>query len=426
MSLPENSIERVRITNEFGEIVLRKAGDHWQLAAPVSAAADDSAVNALLSTLIAAETKGAIDDVAEPAVFGLQPPRITIEVEGDGTTEVVKVGKRSPVSQDLYVQRANDPAIYQATGALDGSPSKNADEFREKRVFPFFADAVTAITLKNTGSTLELRRKGLDWTMTVLGRLYDADDGIAGGLAQDLANLRLTKWISEKGTPAELQNAGLKSPLASIEVELTGGKKHTLLLGKMAGNDQSAKVADQSQIIQIASWSTKQLLKTPDELRDRRLMVFAPTQVHRLVLRKGDSEVVVERSAGEWKVSGAAAGKANPERMAQILTALTELRANEFQPSTPESRRAHLLAPPLRTVEAYDASGKPLGNLNVGKDEEDWAMWVQTADRQVEAKVPNDFVKNKWPNEPQSLFKAPEEPAPAAPGESPDQPHGHP
>lgn len=426
VSLPENNISQVRITNAFGEILLRKSGEHWRLAAPVSDAADDSAVNALLSTLISADTKSTVEGAADAAVFGLQPPKITIEIEGDGTSEVIKVGKRSPVSQDLYVQRGNEPVIYQATGGLDGSASKNFDEFRAKQVFAFSADAVTAVTLKNAGSALELRRNGADWTMKAGGMQQDADDGIANGLAQDLANLRLTKWKSEHATPAELDATGLKSPLTSIEVELTDGAKHALQLGKMAGNDQSAKVAGRPQIIELASWSTKQLLKTPEELRDRQLMAFAPNRVDRLVMRTGASEIVIRRAADGWDVSGSVSGKANADRISEILTALTELRANEFKPSTPQTRSAHMLTPPLRTLEAYDVAGKQLGILNFGKDEEDWAMWAQSADKRVEAKIPNDFVKNKWPNDSESLFKAPKNPAPEGAEEGLAEPHGQP
>ncbi len=419
LKFPETGISKVHITNQFGEIHLRKTGDQWLLASPVSAPADDAAVNALISTLISAETKSTVGE-DDPASFGLQPPKITIVVEGDGESETIKIGKRSPVGQDLYVQRGDAPTIFLATGALDDTPSKKADEFREKRVFSFNADAVTAITLKNRGKVVELRRKGTSWIMEVDGQHQNADDGIAAGLAQDLANLRLTKWSAENATPADIANAGLKSPGAAIDIELTDGQRHTLLFGKTAGNDQSAKVAARSQIIEIAAWSTQQLLKSPEDLRNRQLISAAPEAVHRLVLRTGNEpELVLQRTGDAWDVSGAATGKANAERVQGILTALTEMRANEFRPSTPATRTEHNLAPALRSITAFDAGGKQVGVINFGKLEEDWAVWVQTADKGVEAKVPNDFVKNKWPYDPKALFTAPE----AEPTSSPD---GHP
>lgn len=408
VTIRQEDIERLVIDNEHGHIELMKQAGKWRMAAPVSAPSDESTVNGLLASLTSAETKSTIDDVKDFTPFGLTIPQATIEIYGvGGRHEKLRIGKRSAVSQDLYVRRGDESKVLQTTGGLDGTPTREPDAFREKRLFSFEGDAVTAVTISMPERTVVLRRQGDDWRM-LKPLLLDADDATVRQIAQDIAGLRASKWLVENATPNDLKTYELTSPTTLVEVQLLDGSKHAIRFGPNRQDQRVAKVDGQPQIVYVADWSYKQLTKTPEELRDRRLFPVQPGDVARLVLRQGEDKVIaLKRESVGWSIAGNASGQANPSKVDELLTALADLRATEWKPATPQSRKDHELDPPLRVVEAYNQSGELIGVVKFGKEEDGWSVWAQGKDPLVEAKTPNDFVKNKWPYNPTDLFAAP-------------------
>lgn len=403
----EFDITRVEIDNEFGKTIVAKSGEKWHMESPVSAPADESSINALLASISSAETKEAVEGVADMAFYGLNPPKITLTVTAGDKRESVKIGKRSPVSQDLYVLRDSDGKVYQTSGGLDGSPGKKSDEFREKRLFTFEAEAVTGVTIKQGSQELVLKRTGDQWQILKPVALK-AEASLATTLAGDLASIRATHWLVENAAPADLQKYELNKSVTTIEAELTDGKRQTLILGPVRGNDRIARVAGKGQIVNVADWSAKQLLKTVEDLRDRNLISIRSEDINRMSFRTSDVRLVTfKREGGGWSVSGNASGMADGEKVQELIDTIVGLRAEEWKTTDKETLKAHELLPPLRVVDLYDASGKLRGTIRLGKEENESLMWAQTDDPRVEAKVTSDFVKNKWPNDIKAFFSAP-------------------
>lgn len=400
-------IDRLTIVNAAGRIELVKRGEAWHLAAPVSAPADESAVSSLVSSLTSAETKETIAGAADLAGFGLEPPKAGVTVNAGGKQVEVLIGRKSPVSQDLYVMRKGEPAVLLVAGGLDAGAERKADDYRDKRLFTFEAGAVTAVTIVEGKDTLVLERSGNTWAITQPRRIA-ADENLAQGLAADLANLRATRFVAENASAASLAAEGLKPPAASVTAKLTSGTTAVVRFGRTEGSDRSAAVEGRPQITRIADWSVRNLLKKPNDLRERRLFPVAAENIQRLEFRTGDRMLVFQRAAAGWSVSdGNSSNEGKTEAVDELVTALTDYRANEFHEATPASLKDRQLAPPLRTVTAYDVTGKKLAALSFGREEDGWAVWAQTEDKAAAAKASNDFVKNKWPSAAAAFYATP-------------------
>lgn len=397
-------MERLEIVNNGHRVAVAKTDGQWRLTYPVSAPADKSIVDAVLTALDTAETKGSVKPEGDSLrAYGLQEPKLTFTVGSSKQSVKIVVGRKSPVSQDTYVMLDDKPEIFLTNSNLEATGNRKPDDLRDKQLFTFAAADVTAVTVKDGASTLTVRRAGEGWRVESPARL-EADASVADGLASDLANLRATGWIAENATPAELAANGLAKPAIVVDTELTSGAHKRILVGNVEGNDRAAQVEGTPQIIKIADWSVKNLLKTPADLKDRRLFKADPKAIARLEFRVGDKSVDFKRQGEGWSVEANASNEGDKAKIDALVAALVDLRANEWQTAVKATLQSKKLAPPLRTVTAYDAAGKRLATLNFGVEEDGWAIWAQTDDASLIAKAPNEFVKNQWPSSPEAFY----------------------
>lgn len=397
-------VERLEIVNAGKRMAVAKVDGKWQMTHPVSAPADTSVVDAVLSSLTGAETKGSVTPEGDSLrAYGLHDPKLFFTVASADKTVKITVGRKSPVSQDTYVKIDDQPEILLTSTTLEATGNRKPDDLRDKQLFTFAAGDVTAVTVKDGAATVVVRRHGDGWLLESPAKL-EADASVADGLASDIANLRAAGWIAETATPAELAANGLAKPAVVIEAELKTGERKRIFVGAAAGNDRAARIEGRPQILKIADWSVKNLTKTPADLKDRRLFKVDPAAIARLTFRSGDTGVDFRRQGAGWSVEANASTPGNTEKIDGLVTALVDLRATEWSAATKAALQAKKLAPPLRTVTAYDASGKTLATLKFGSEDDGWAIWAQTDDATMVAKAPNEFVKNQWPDSPEAFY----------------------
>lgn len=156
-------VEEVRIARPGETISLVKAeGAKWSLAAPVTARADDTKVNQILSALTDLEAEGFVEDGLDVAETGLDKPRCTIELwQQDGAEEEVLarllIGSATGES-GLFVRNAlEEMECIVDVGFLDGIPG-SAFDLRDRKTLSFARYKVREIELISGGETTVLAR----------------------------------------------------------------------------------------------------------------------------------------------------------------------------------------------------------------------------------------------------------------------------
>ncbi|MBV9745262.1 MAG: DUF4340 domain-containing protein, partial [Acidobacteriia bacterium] len=145
------------------------------------------------------------------------------------------------------------------------------------------ADGVQEVQLKNPQQTIDLKRDNGKWRLTQPEAL-PADQDASTTLVSALASLNADSTVEDKA--ADLSPYGLKTPTLDIKVTEKGGKTDDVLLGDDTpkGDSTYVKLANNPRVYTIASYVKNNINKTPNDLRDKRLMNFDSDKLTRVDL----------------------------------------------------------------------------------------------------------------------------------------------
>lgn len=335
-------------------IKLEKRGDDWILLGAKELKADATTVNSLLSTLATSRVEEFVESPGQPSFYGLDSPRIRVvvglgakgenglligaEAPSDEPEPAGEYGQPPSTTPKVYVQRQGDSEVLIAAGSLYDACLKDRRDLRDKTVLAFKSEEVTKIAYSLDGREVLLEKTQPDkskderpvWQLRKPVDLL-ADQKKVDSLLSTFDLLRATAFVDD---PTDLKPYGLVQPRGRIE--LTTGSKTlpALLLGKAAadGTGMYVKLADQNVVLKVRTSFADDLILEPNRLRDLLVVKFDRTEVKEISLRQknGDLCVVTAKGANEWEVTKPEKLKADSGRVGAVLTALEELRGDEW------------------------------------------------------------------------------------------------
>ena len=333
IAFQEDGIRSIAAACPPGTWTLRRdALSGWRVAEPFDAEADPRRVRAVLSALSDAT---AVRTVAEPgadtAAFGLAPTLCTVQltVSSDPTSQVLRLGRASPVGSERYAL-APDGKVVLVNGSLFDTLSREAESFRERRLFPVEAASLTRIAIDRPGGRLELISENGAWR--VVAPVPDAAAATAcDSLARAIAGIEL----GEAG--------GTKPPIVSraarrIRVELTSGHEAPRVGFVAAAGIAGTRIAWReggSPIGLVAESVAKELEQATETFRSKHIATFATQDVRWVAVERGGTSLRVERASdgAAWSGrSGARAFSVDAARVEDFLTRLRQLTAVGFEP----------------------------------------------------------------------------------------------
>jgi len=139
------SVQSIAIVRGADKLALHRAAAGWQLTAPVSVVADETAVNRFLEELAGVRAQRFVVDVTtEPQRYGLATPAATVTLIGAGTN-VLLVGSLDDSNTLRYAKCASEEFIYGvATNLLDQLPA-NYGALRSRSVFDWKPEQITQL-----------------------------------------------------------------------------------------------------------------------------------------------------------------------------------------------------------------------------------------------------------------------------------------
>lgn len=193
-------------------------------------------------------------------------------------------------------------------------------------------------------SAVVLERKNDKWVISPQG--YPADDGKVSSILDAVGNLTLTALVSESKSYERygLGGADKISVKAWTDKEL----KRDFEVGNPASSFQHTfvKIAGDDRVFQARENLRSRFDQTVDNLRDKVVLKFEPSQVESIEVRDKEKtvtfvrkQVPVEVSAGkegktrptgEEVVWESSEGKADEAKVKQLLTGLSALRCNGY------------------------------------------------------------------------------------------------
>jgi hypothetical protein len=231
------------------------------------------------------------------------------------------------------------------------------------------ADGVQEVRLKNPQQTIDIKRENGKWMMTQPQPL-PADNDTTTTLVSALSSLNADTVVEDKAT--DLAPYGLKTPTEDVQVTEKGGKTDHLLIGDetLKGDASYAKLANDPRVFTVASYVKNNIDKSPNDLRDKRLMTFDSDKLTRVDLEPaGKSEVEFGKNSDGWQILKPRPLRADGGTVDSLVSNLKDVRM-DLSEEPDKAEKAYTAGTKVASATITDPSGNQ--TIEVRKDKDNY------------------------------------------------------
>ncbi len=252
---------RVWVQNKSGKFELAKVEDHWQLAAPVKARADQSAVNDLLRQAADAkmQTLEAEDASGQEAKFGLNAPEITFKVQDSAGLHELKLSAEK--SGKRYARSATGPALFTVGSELATQLGKPYADLRNKDVFDMDTWITSGLEATTPEGRIALSKEGEKWKGNDPKKLPESS-AVSDAL-EKLKALRATSFPPL----APASKYGLDKPVLRVQVAWGEKKKEETVEVGQAGDKAYARREGEPAVYEVSTEALKSARDAVNKLK---------------------------------------------------------------------------------------------------------------------------------------------------------------
>jgi hypothetical protein len=338
LKLDESAITRVDLKKkDTAPVVLTRSGSgKWQITEPKPYAADQSAVDSMLSTLSNLSSERLVEEkAADVKAYGLDQPAVELDLsEKDNKSQKLLIGDNTPTGSAVYAMLGGDPRIFTLATYSKTSIDKSLNDLRDKRLLTVDPDKVSRFELLRKNQAIEFGRNKDEWQILkpeplradnfqvseLLRKLGDAkmdlntssanDDATAFAHATPLATAKIT---DESGTQ-ELQ-------VRKVQLSKGAGAKTDTYYAKSSAVDGVHKIdADIAQALD----------KGLDDFRNKKLFDFGYSDPNKIELHSGSKAWFLTRNGEDWWQNGK---KMDSGSAQSVVSKLRDLGATSFPSS---------------------------------------------------------------------------------------------
>jgi hypothetical protein len=305
-------VSRIEIIG-VGQQTLRaeRVNDNWALTAPVNYPAQQTGIAAFLNacrqlvtystipaTVLANQPRGLAD-------YGLQPPTARVILQHGGERLELKVGARTPVGEQLYLQIGDVNQVQVIDASFLNLLPHTIYDWRDPALLSLSGVAFNRLEVRSGLRGFEVQRDqpNQPWRLTKPMQTR-ADNPKLNYLIQQFQTWRVPQFVTDDPR-ADLEPFGLQPP----EAELTFGQGTNDLIRVQFGSSPTnypghvyARRLSHTNIVLVPrEWL--EMLRAPfTEFRDRRLLTFAPGAVNRIEVQSRESFTVLRQTNNLWRV----------------------------------------------------------------------------------------------------------------------------
>jgi len=264
-----DDIDKISITNgEKPEIVLEKKGDKWEMAKPISAAANQGNVDQLVKNLKDLKAKEIIvsqasEDSKKDYDFVPSKGVHVIAYKGDDKTLDLTFGSSGQRGQMAMVE--GKPSIYAVTGYSSYLYTREPKGFRDTEIFKFDDQNANGLVIEKKGvGALSFTKEGDTWSGTFKGK---AIDRFEPEKVKDAVRAFKSLSADDFGDGKQPSDVGLDEPDATVTVQLKDNAgKFVLKVGKTSTGSNRWAMKEGSDIVYSipaysAEWATAEVTK---------------------------------------------------------------------------------------------------------------------------------------------------------------------
>jgi Domain of unknown function (DUF4340) len=236
-------------TVEFG-----RSKDAWQIVKPRPLRADNFSVEDLVRKLKDAKMDLSAsvdaDEKKTAAAFASATPVATAKVTDATGTQTLEVRKNKT---DYYAKSTAVADVYKVASDLGMALDKTLDNFRNKKLFDFGFDDVSAVEMHDGSKAYSLVKGGQDWWSN--GTKMDAMS--AQAFVDKFRDLAATKFV----------DSGFTTPAITMKVTSNDGKRVENISIAKNGDNYIARREGEPSLYQLDSKAVEELQKSAGDVK---------------------------------------------------------------------------------------------------------------------------------------------------------------
>ncbi len=267
LTFDREKVDRLEIAHGDVKVELTKAGQDWNITAPVQARADFSAVESIVTRLQSAQMKSLpAEQAADLKNYGLDKPVATATV-GLGSTRATLAFGKAGEGGDVYAKDVTRPAVVTVAADLLTDIQKNVSDLRRKDIFEFRSFNAKRVEVARGPETVVFEKvKGTGKDATEKWRRVspnpgDVDQSKVETLLSNLSGLRAQSFADAK-TPT-----GLATPVATVTAKFDETNKEERVRFGRVGTDVFAGRGEEPGAARIETSAYDEALKSLDALK---------------------------------------------------------------------------------------------------------------------------------------------------------------
>ncbi len=297
LDIESKDVTRVTIAPADGKrLVIEKNGTDWRLVEPITAGADMWAVDSLVRSLTDLRSRGQVALTSENAsTTSLNPPRYQVELVTGNKTVKLKVGSRTAVGDNLYLQlEGRSQADVVAAAEVSDQLEKPFTAYRQMRMVSVSSSDIKQIEITRPDGKIVVNKSGENWQV-VLPEKMPAEASEISDLTFAITGLTASEYVNEGDLPSQLLPTRTPRTTVWFSTSSPATQPTTQPSGvtiRFGGYDTVLKqnvyvaVSEPSAMAKVPASSMDKFNKKPLDLRDRNVLKIDPSQVSRVVLVK--------------------------------------------------------------------------------------------------------------------------------------------
>jgi hypothetical protein len=274
------------------------------------------------------------------------------------------------------------------------------EEKKDKVFTRFVADDVKEIKLHHPAAAqdqlIDIQKDNADHWQITAPRKLKADEAVMRGVLMNVGDMSPEDTLDH---PNQLADYGLNTQAAQADFIFKDGTQQTLVIGDkdISGSSAYVKPANQPKVYLVPSYVTDNFAKSVDDFRDHSVIATDLVQADELRITRGAKTLELKKDKdNNWNLARPVAGKADPMKVRDVLTAANDLKIEKFETDHPANLKIYGLASPSVILEIGSSqAGSKDQVLYLGRDKlKTTDVFAQLKGQDAVFLVPQSFEKS--------------------------------
>lgn len=368
-AVPVEQARRIELSDSVEKIVLERVAEGgWRLVSPVTAPADQPTVDALLEVFAEPLSMDVLVDEGNLDTYGLEPGKgVVVELwtQAEAPAISLTIGADAPGGSS-FVRLSGSESIYRARVGGRQRYTASVSQWRNRDLLRFERQDVVSMRWEQDQRepiVLERPPVGLDqlgpWELEPAAP-WPLDQAFLDAVVDRLVGMRAEEVLTSDFA------GGFDPPVVRVRFQLRDGRTSVLDLGRRAHAEAAfVRIEGEDAVFRVPRRDILALLAERDDLRERRLLSFAPEDLDTMSWEEAGQQRIVRHlpSEGRWEALSPAGREVDVERLNLVTRALSELRGDRVLDGI--SPAAVGLAPPTASLVLTMIDGRSL-SLEIG------------------------------------------------------------